>query len=196
MNRKELKTEALNNLNKKWGSAIVNFLIFLFAVALLSYTGVGALLFSSLVTMGYMNVYYQGIYKNQYNPGDFVTPFNDNLLSRITLSIKKGVFIFLWSLLFVIPGIVKAYSYSMGEYLSLKHPDWDSSKCLDESSRMMSGFKFELFVLHLSFLGWLILSAFTFGILYIVFVGPYMNATIFNFYEKVYQIDEGKYLNS
>lgn len=196
MSRKELKKKALDNLNHKWGSAIINFLIVCFALFVLSISFLGGLLFSSLILMAYMNVYYQGRDKQEYNPGDFITPFNDNLIGRIVLSIKKTVFIMLWSLLFAIPGIIKFFSYSMSEYISLQNPEWDSRQCIDESRRIMNGHKFELFMVYLSFLGWMILSSFTFGILYFVFVGPYMHATIFNFYEELYNEDKGIYISS
>ena len=185
MSRRNLKKEALSYLEGKWGSVIVILLIYLAVNSLLTLTFLGSLLFSSLILMALMNCFFAGREKNIYNIQDLVTPFNENLISRIVLSLLKGVYLFLWTLLFIIPGIIKFYSYSMSEYISLKNPTYDYKQCIDKSRKLMNGHKFELFVLHLSFIGWLILSLFTFGIL-LLYVLPYMSATTFLFYEKIY----------
>lgn len=66
--------------------------------------------------------------------------------------------IFLWTLLFVIPGIIAAYRYSMAPLLMRDHPDWGASRCINESKRLMVGNKGSLFTLDLSFIGWLVLA--------------------------------------
>ena len=185
MSRGNLKKEALSYLEGKWGSVIVILLIYLVVNSLLTLTFLGSLLFSSLILMALMNCFFAGREKNIYNIQDLVTPFNENLTSRIVLSLLKGVYLFLWTLLFIIPGIIKFYSYSMSEYISLKNPTYDYKQCIDKSRKLMNGHKFELFVLHLSFIGWLILSLFTFGIL-LLYVLPYMSATTFFFFLKIY----------
>lgn len=75
------------------------------------------------------------------------------------MTILTGIFIFLWSLLLIIPGIIAAYRYRMALYLLLDNPNMSVYQCIRESKRMMVGHKAELFVLDLSFLGWYILSA-------------------------------------
>lgn len=76
----------------------------------------------------------------------------------IWLSIVRAALIFLWSLLFIVPGFIAAYKYSMATYLLLDHPDWTAIQCLQESKAIMDGHKSELFVLDLSLLGWYILG--------------------------------------
>lgn len=96
------------------------------------------------------------------------------------LSIVMGIFIFLWSLLFIIPGIIAAYRYRMAVYLMLDHPEMGILECLDQSKEMMYGHKLQLFVLDLSFLGWMLLSVIPFVSLW---VRPYITVTEAHFYQ-------------
>ena len=100
------------------------------------------------------------------------------------LSILIGVFTFLWSLLFWIPGIVKGLSYSMAYYVLAENPEMTAREALNESKAIMEGHKMDLFVLYLSFILWDILVACTFGIAS-VYVLPYQSATIANFYQGI-----------
>lgn len=76
-----------------------------------------------------------------------------------------SVKIFLWSLLFGIPGIIAAYRYSQCFYLRVDHPDWTATECINESKRLMRGNKAKLFCLQLSFIGWYFLAGFVVGII-------------------------------
>lgn len=95
-----------------------------------------------------------------------------------------GLFTFLWCLLFIIPGIIAAYSYSQTIFIMLDHPEMSAMEAIAASKKMMRGRKAELFVLELSFLGWALLSTFTFGLLNI-WLEPYMQVTWANFYNAV-----------
>lgn len=75
----------------------------------------------------------------------------------IWLYILEGVFIFLWSLLFIIPGFIAFYRYRQALYLLLEHPEMSALQCISESKRIMAGRKGELFVMDLSFIGWALL---------------------------------------
>ena len=102
----------------------------------------------------------------------------------IWLTILVAVFTFLWTLLFYIPGIIKTYSYSMAFYVLADNPEMTAREALRESKEIMKGHKWELFVLELSFILWMILGLFTLGFAYI-YVIPYMSATVANFYQKI-----------
>lgn len=93
----------------------------------------------------------------------------------------RGLFIFLWSLLFIIPGIIKAYAYSMTPFLMVDDPNLTANEAITRSKELMYGHKGELFCLGLSFIGWSILCIFTFGI-GTFFLNPYMNAAYAAFY--------------
>lgn len=100
------------------------------------------------------------------------------------LNILMAFFVSLWSMLLVIPGLVKSYSYAMAPYILAENPELKAREALNESKRIMKGHKWDLFVLQLSFIGWELLGAITFGIAYI-YVVPYMNAAVANFYNSV-----------
>lgn len=102
----------------------------------------------------------------------------------IWLCILIAVFTFLWSLLFMVPGIVKSYSYSMAYYILADNPEMTAREALRESKEIMKGHKMDLFVIHLSFILWCVLGAFTLGLAYI-YVTPYMSATVANFYQSI-----------
>ncbi|HBT65338.1 MAG TPA: hypothetical protein DEB10_11845 [Ruminococcaceae bacterium] len=103
----------------------------------------------------------------------------------VTTGLLKGVYIFLWSLLFVIPGIVMGYAYSMTEYILCEYPHLSASQAIDISRRMTYGHKADLFVFDLSYIGWWMLTAMTFGILGIVYVTPYYNTAHAGVYETL-----------
>jgi uncharacterized membrane protein len=95
-----------------------------------------------------------------------------------------NLFITLWSLLFVIPGIVAAFAYSQTIYIMLDNPQISPLEAIGASKQLMRGHKFEYFTLQLSFLGWAYLSIFTFGLLGI-WLNPYMQVTMANYYNAL-----------
>ena len=97
----------------------------------------------------------------------------------------RDLYTILWTLLFVIPGIVKRYEYRMMPYLLAENPDMPKEQAFELSKKMMDGQKWDAFVLDLSFIGWEILSAFSFGILGIFYVNPYRNMTNAALYEAL-----------
>lgn len=97
----------------------------------------------------------------------------------------RDVFIFLWSLLLVIPGIIKGYSYSLVPYLIYENPKLTPKQAIKLSETMMDGWKAEAFVLDLSFIGWRLLSVLTLGILDVLYVNPYYETAYAMFYDTV-----------
>lgn len=95
-----------------------------------------------------------------------------------------NLFITLWSLLFVIPGIIAAFAYSQTIYIMLDNPQISPLEAIGASKQLMRGHKFEYFTLQLSFLGWAFLSIFTFGLLGI-WLNPYMQVTMANYYNAL-----------
>ena len=89
---------------------------------------------------------------------------------------------FLWMLLLIVPGYIKIISYSMTAYILSECPNVTAKDAIKLSMRMTDGHKKELFVLYLSFIGWMILSGLTFGILLVVYTGPYINTTFSGYY--------------
>ncbi len=102
----------------------------------------------------------------------------------IILNLLMTLCIFLWTLLFIVPGIIKSYSYSMAYYILIENPDMSAMEAITASKEMMKGHKFELFILHLSFLPWILLCIITIGIASI-YVVPYAQTTFANFYNSI-----------
>lgn len=117
--------------------------------------------------------------------GNIGYAFDNNYKNTVKTMFFRDLFTFLWSLLFIIPGIVKAYEYQMIPYLLADNPQMTKEQAFAESKRMMNGQKWRAFVLDLSFLGWNILSALTIGIVGIFYVQPYMDATHAALYEAL-----------
>ncbi len=114
---------------------------------------------------------------------EIIGNFKDgNYKNIVKISFFRELKIFLWSLLFVIPGIIKTFEYFLIDHILAVRPDIDSKTAFSISKSLMSGYKWEAFVLTLSFLGWQILNGFTFGILGLVYINPYMYATYNEFY--------------
>ena len=89
-----------------------------------------------------------------------------------------------WHILFIIPGMIKAISYSQATMIMLENPDMDIMTAIKESQKMMDGHKMEYFVLDLSFILWILLIAVTFGIASL-WVTPYMQITMVNYYNAL-----------
>lgn len=105
----------------------------------------------------------------------------------ILLDIVMSIFVFLWSLLFVIPGIIAGYRYSFALYNLCENPDIGVMEAIRLSKEQTKGYKWDLFVLDLSFIGWSILSALTLGILDI-WLAPYKEQSRVGYFRKIKEI--------
>lgn len=109
-----------------------------------------------------------GCYSFAYESGNF-----RGIVSTMLL---RDIYNVLWTLLFIIPGIIKAYAYRMVPYILADNPNLGADTAITLSRKMMDGHKFNLFILELSFLGWYLLGIIALG-LGVLFVNPYYNAT-------------------
>jgi uncharacterized membrane protein len=96
----------------------------------------------------------------------------------------RTIYTLLWSLLFIIPGIIASYSYAMTSYILAEHPELSANEAIKKSKEIMSGNRGRLFCLHLSFIGWEILNVFTCGI-GSLWLNPYRNAATADFYREI-----------
>lgn len=110
--------------------------------------------------------------------------FTSNFGENVVLGLLSSLFIALWSLLFIIPGIIKSYEYSMIFFIKNDHPELDWKGCIEASRQITHGHKMELFVLDLSFIGWYIVGSLCFGI-GTLWVLTYHTATRAQFYESI-----------
>lgn len=100
------------------------------------------------------------------------------------LQLLQGLYTALWSMLFIIPGIVASYSYAMAPFILAENPDMTASEAITASKELMDGHKAELFFLDFSFIGWSLLSALTLGI-GDFWLNPYTNAAHAAFYRSL-----------
>lgn len=105
--------------------------------------------------------------------------------STVWVMFLKSLYIFGWTLLFFVPGIIKSYSYMLVPYILAENPSLEHKRVFELSEEMMKGHKWEAFVLELSFFGWILLASFTGGFLNILYVNPYMYATYAELYSAI-----------
>lgn len=135
--------------------------------------------------IGLVGWYRSSIY--QKTPlGEIFTPYKPpRLWSNIGTMALMTLYTYLWALLFIIPGIIKTYSYSQTMFIKAENPDIPAKRAIELSKVMMEGHKFDIFYLHLSFLGWMLLSGMTMNILGILYVFPYYYAALAFAYEEI-----------
>lgn len=210
MKNQDYKNSALDALKGSWPESIVTAIVY-FAIAavctapsalqgngsdllwvspVLVVAASGSTLLLSLLFLSPLQVGYYNTFKRLHREGD--TGLVGNLFSQgfgnwghiVLGQLLMGIFIFLWSLLLIVPGIIKAYSYAMTPYILVDRPELSVRDAIRLSGRMMSGRKLDLFCLHLSFIGWMLLCILTLGI-GILFLSPYMMTAQAAFYQDV-----------
>ncbi|EJS10308.1 DUF975 domain-containing protein [Bacillus sp. MYb56] len=202
----QLKREALDALKGKWGLAVGATLllgILIVAVELLI-TGVFstfwgweeasdsltvsiiAMLVIGPLTIGAYYLVLNVIRETSARIGDLFRWFSDGskLMKSFLTYLLMYVYLMLWTLLLIIPGIIKSFSYSMTYFILNDRPEYTANQAITESRHMMNGHKMDYFLLCLSFLGWFILSILTLGIGFL-WSAPYFYATSAAFYEEI-----------
>lgn len=198
----EIRALARNQLNGNWRNPIlVGLSIIVLQIVSIILQAILPRLLSSIVSLaisigivppiifGMIMYYLNFVRGNNPTPIEVTNGFEYWGKSVVGI-LLVGLYTWLWSLLLVIPGIVKLFSYSMTLFILSDHPEMTVSEAINESTKMMYGHKIQLFMLSLSFLGWSILALLTLGIGYIWLI-PYMATSIANFYDS---LRTGKYL--
>lgn len=141
------------------------------------------LVLGGVVQLGYAQ-YLLKQYDNQ--GGDVKDLFSkfDYFKQGFLQALLRAIFVFLWSLLFIIPGIIKGLSYSMTPFIMAENPEMSARDAITASKELMNGHKADLFILGLSFIGWELLNALTMGI-GSIFLNPYINAAYAAFYRNI-----------
>lgn len=197
MNRAELKSMAKQQIKGKIGILFVITLVIgvisgLASLILSLIPVVGSLAAAIIVTPAFTlsvaRIYINLTKGTAPSVGDSFSGFDD-FWSAFKVTFLVGLFTFLWSLLLYIPGIIKGISYSMSMYVLAENKGKAALECIDESKKMTQGHKMELFVLALSFIGWGLLCAITFGIA-AIWVVPYVQATYINAYNSLKPVEE------
>ena len=187
-----LRNQAYEALRGKWTPAVVTSLVFciLLGVAV-SLSRVNALLYliaylggASIVAIGMLYACWDLFTKGTLpEAGALFAPFKQ-YARTVGAVLLVFVYTLLWTLLLVIPGIIKAYSYSMTFYILRENPEMTAGDAITASQKMMDGHKMDLFLLSLSFIGGAILASITFGIGYLWLI-PYIYTAYAAFYETL-----------
>ncbi len=191
INRPELKQLSKTQLSGKWGSGVlltfIYFLVFGAANAIGIIPVVGFFLSFCITApvgigllIAYINLIKSG---NKLDPGDLFKGFNF-FWKSLGVTLWLYLWIFLWMLLLIIPGIIKAFAYSQTLFIIANNPDVKATEALKISMKMTNGYKMDIFVLFLSFIGWMLLCCLTLGI-GLLWLTPYMNATYTNLFFKL-----------
>ena len=198
---KDLRNAAWKDMKGSWGTlALIYFLYTIILGALGAVNGLNALrivflsvlsIAASVAVLLLSGPFNLGIHisaldvsrKQPVSVGSLFEGFK-SFGDSLTLYILNAIFIFLWSLLLVIPGIIKAYSYSMGYFILADRPDLSGNQARKRSMYLMKGHKWQLFCLDFSFIGWYLLSLLTLGIL-AFWVYPYHMTARAEFYNEL-----------
>ena len=169
------------SLNSDLGAFMAGRYTYIMVAALIT----GALYFvlGSIIAVGYA--------KFNLNLADQLEGTFENLFAYFSYwkttavaRLLRSIYLLLWSLLFIIPGIIAALSYAMTEYILAENPKISAGEAINLSKQMMDGNKWRLFCLRLSFIGWDILCGFTLGIGYL-WLNPYKQAAEAAFYREI-----------
>lgn len=181
MTRAMMKTNAREALRGNWGIAILTILIaYVLMAAASGVFAVGNLIVVGPIETGVALIFIKLSYRENPEIGDLFSPFR-NFVNTFFAGFLVTIFTLLWTLLLIVPGIVKGISYSQTFFIMNEHPEFTGKEAIDASQEMMYGHKWEYFVLSLSFIGWYLLSCITFGLL-LFYVIPYYQATMAEFY--------------
>ena len=192
------KNRALSALENKWGNFVAITFVYGFIIgitqilsgdkdspAILHLIGLVLFILALPLTWGFQTLFLGAVRGGEATAKDMFEGYNKELFSRVlTTTLLYYVYVFLWSLLLLIPGCIKSYSYAMTPYILKDNPEMKNNAAIEESMRIMNGHKLELFLLDLSFIGWALLSLLTCGIGFL-WLAPYMNMARVNFYEDL-----------
>jgi uncharacterized membrane protein len=181
---------ARESLEGKWGLAVLGtfvYFIVLMGVQLLAEIDpllmIVTLIISGPIALGFITFSLNISRDNDPKVENIFEGFQ-NFKSAVGAYLLMLLFIFLWMLLLIIPGIIAAFSYSMTFYILADDPSISPMDAIDKSKAMMKGKKWKYFLLNLRFLGWALLCLLTFGIGFLWLI-PYIQVSIAKFYDDI-----------
>ena len=186
-NAKYFREAAWAQLTGNWKPAVLVTLVYILIVGAME--GAKSLNFLSIFVLGPLSYGYYVSFLNSKRTGEVVRI--ENLFdgfkdyARVFLTnLLQSIYIVLWTLLLIVPGIIKSISYSQTFFVLKDNPELKNNAAIERSMAMMEGHKMEYFCLILSFIGWLLLGILTLGI-GLLWVNPYIATATAHFYEYV-----------
>ncbi len=185
----EIRSEALASLKGNWGYAILTFVVYSLisgALGIIPIVGWVLALLATPLAYGYMTAFLNNARTNEgLRIETLFEGFTNGNYGRILgTMILQSLYTFLWSLLLIIPGIIKSFSYALTPFILKDNPELKFNSAIEKSMDMMRGYKWKLFCLGLSFIGWALLCILTLGIGYL-WLAPYMTQSVAHFYLEV-----------
>ena len=182
-----LMAQARESLKGKWGIAIATVLVYILILSTIQFIPfVGqfaALLIEGPLELG-MTLFALSIARRQEGKLEQLFQGFNNFGTSVAAYLLMFLYIILWMLLLIVPGIIAAFSYSMTYFIISDDPKIKATEAIKKSKQMMNGYKAKLFFLHLRFIGWFLLSILTLGIGFLWLI-PYVNVSIAKFYEDI-----------
>lgn len=186
----ELMKNAESSLSGKWGLAVGTFFVIAlinFALQLtaefIPFASIITLILAGPLALG-VAIFSLNLSRDYEAKSDQIFDGFKNFGNSIGAYLLMGLFVLLWTLLLIIPGIIAALSYSMTFFIIADNEDIGPMDAIDESKRMMDGYKGKLFRMYLRFLGWSILCLLTLGIGFLWFI-PYAYVSLAKFYDDI-----------
>ena len=152
-------------------------------VSVVGLLGLAMFIIGGVVELGYAKFLLKQHDKKELVFADLFSQF-ERFGTGFAQRFLRTLYTALWTLLFVVPGIIKSLSYAMTPFILEDHPELTASEAINRSKKLMDGHKMDLFILNLTFIGWGILSVLTFGIGFL-FLNPYRNAAYAAFYRNI-----------
>jgi uncharacterized membrane protein len=181
---------ARESLKEKWGLAIGTFVVYMLIIGPIQATteffplaGLLLLIISGPMTLG-IAIFSINISRNQDARLEQIFQGFNNFGTSLGAYLLMALFIFLWALLLIIPGIIAALSYSMTFYILADDNSIGAMEAIDKSKKMMDGYKWKFFCLGLRFIGWSLLCILTLGIGFL-WLFPYMQVSTVKFYDDI-----------
>ena len=160
-----------------------------FAIIGLAFSYVAQVFLTNQFMVGSCRFFLKYRKNNPVDTGEVFQSYKDKTFLNIAkVTFIRDLFIGLWSLLFIVPGIIKSYDYWAVNYILAVKPDTPYDKALDLSKKMMQGHKMEVFTLGISFFGWYLLATLTCGFLAICYVNPYQSIALAELYSEIRQV--------
>jgi uncharacterized membrane protein len=184
---REIREQALSVLSDQWGIAIGTFLVYsiiLIATQLVPFIGaIGSLIIGGPLLLG-LSVFTLKLSRKENIRLDQLFEGFQNFGTALGAYLLMALFVVLWMLLLIVPGIIASLAYSQTFYIIAEDETIGPMEAIDKSKKMMYGYKWKYFLLNLGFIGWIFLSILTFGIGFLWLV-PYMQVSRARFYDLV-----------
>jgi len=180
MTSSEFRNIADEKMSSYTTNTVLVYLLYVAILGMASGTFIGSFIIAGPLTLGLV-MFLAGVSNKENPPLETLFKGFENFVNAMVVFLLQEIFVFLWSLLLIIPGIIMGYAYSMSFFILKENPTIDPMQALRKSQDMMRGHKWRLFCLHFSYIGWIILCFLTFGILFL-WVGPKMMLATYEFY--------------